>query len=66
MYLDFISHPGVCLIEQESGGDTRKITYHGKFAQYYGVFQIPSTDGCGKGFKHGICNINCEGICFYT
>lgn len=57
----FVLLLGVCLVEQESGGETRKVTNHENLVFSYGAFQINSTDGCGKGYTGGVCNIKCEG-----
>ncbi|XP_033209343.1 lysozyme c-1-like [Belonocnema kinseyi] len=51
----------VCVMQNESGLDTRKIT--GPKAQSsfsYGVFQINSAKWCTRGRVGGICNQKCE------
>lgn len=50
---------GVCLIQNESGGDTMKVT-NGTSSNRYGLFQISNRGGCGKGYLGGACNMRCE------
>lgn len=53
---------GVCLIENESGGDTKKVSSkNGGVSYQYGVFQIDSREWCGKGYEGGKCKVRCEG-----
>lgn len=53
---------GVCLVENESGGDTKKVvSNNGGVSFQYGIFQIDSKDGCGKGYVGGLCQVKCEG-----
>lgn len=51
---------GLCLIQAESGGDTRKVTTT-SLSSKYGIFQIDSKEWCGKGYIGGLCNVDCEG-----
>ncbi|XP_059609223.1 lysozyme c-1-like [Phlebotomus argentipes] len=55
----FISN-WVCLIENESGRSTTKVTQHPNLTTSYGLFQINSKDWCRKGRKAGECNMKCE------
>ena len=51
----------VCLMENESGLDTRKITGPKTASSYsYGVFQINSAKWCARGRVGGLCNKRCE------
>ena len=51
----------VCLMQNESGLDTRKITGPKAQSSYsYGVFQINSAKWCARGRAGGICNQKCE------
>uniref|UniRef100_A0A1A9ZC91 lysozyme n=1 Tax=Glossina pallidipes TaxID=7398 RepID=A0A1A9ZC91_GLOPL len=51
----------VCLVENESGRSTSKVTQLPNQSVSYGLFQINSKNWCRKGRKGGICNIKCEG-----
>ncbi|KAI9582380.1 lysozyme [Glossina fuscipes] len=50
----------VCLVENESGRSTSKVTQLPNQSVSYGLFQINSKNWCRKGRKGGICNIKCE------
>ncbi|KAK2583357.1 hypothetical protein KPH14_009353 [Odynerus spinipes] len=51
----------VCLMINESGMDTRRVTGpKGASNYYYGVFQISSGKWCARGRVGGICNKRCE------
>nr|ABG21231.1 lysozyme [Mayetiola destructor] len=57
----------VCLIENESRSDTKKINpypivggTHPSGYKSYGLFQINSKDYCRSGYNGGLCNVKCE------
>lgn len=51
----------VCLIERESGMNTRLVTGPKTASSYsYGILQINSAKWCTRGRKGGICNKRCE------
>lgn len=51
----------VCLMQSESGLDTRLVTGPKTASSYsYGVFQINSMKWCTRGRKGGVCNKRCE------
>ncbi|XP_066583186.1 lysozyme-like [Prorops nasuta] len=51
----------VCLMQSESGMNTRLITGPKSASSYsYGVFQINSAKWCTRGRRGGVCNKRCE------
>ncbi|XP_063822760.1 lysozyme-like [Ostrinia nubilalis] len=52
----------VCLIENESGGDTGKITTKKNGFKGYGLFQIDSNWWCARSSPSALCHIPCAEV----